>query len=662
MYSIRRRLTVSIIVLVVFIIIAASGGIISLSSRKLTSLSDSMLQMKADRYAAEIDSWIEEKKNLVRGAGKAVLTLDKKEQLEGDIFRLLSIYSSGQEGIEDIYCGTAEGLYVSSNPDNTVSDDYDPRTRDWYQLAESTGDIIVTDPYYDDFINKMVATVAMPVIREGNLLLVLAADVSLDSVTEIVNMVSDDDEFGFLVDSKGDYITHINTDFNPTAEGSVSVVSASPQLEPLLRNPGSGVVSARAYHNKRYFYATSPVDDAGWIMGVSQDSMALLGTVYNMIAISVFIAIFAIIILGIVMRRLIGAMLKPMNEMAEFVKVSVVGEGKDPHYSNQVDEIHHLMGELQTRFISTIKKTRSESDGIFTSMTNTTDKINNINEGIRSISSTMNETGSNVMSQTDSIEDITRGCGDLMESANLLAEHTKEMSDRADAVVERVSQVVPKLLKDKQQAVDVTMESKTNLSRAIKGAEVINQITDVSQAIKDIASQTNLLALNASIEAARAGDSGRGFAVVAEEINQLSTTTTAEIAKINELTETVIASVDSLKAESGKLLDFMSDVVMEDYEKLEGLARNYKEDAEYFASTGKILGGGSADVDTAVKNMNSVLEDISETQKGLSDAVLSINENLIAMSGDSENVSRENEEVLQSVNMLKETISDFNID
>jgi methyl-accepting chemotaxis protein len=52
--------------------------------------------------------------------------------------------------------------------------------------------------------------------------------------------------------------------------------------------------------------------------------------------------------------------------------------------------------------------------------------------------------------------------------------------------------------------------------------QLMQNVTNMSQIIREIAAQTNLLALNAAIEAARAGDQGRGFAVVADEVRTLA--------------------------------------------------------------------------------------------------------------------------------------------
>lgn len=384
---------------------------------------------------------------------------------------------------------------------------------------------------------------------------------------------------------------------------------------------------------------------------------SILRNVFRLVVLGVLLLVVMCAVINLIIRGL----LRPMDHMKNFVRETVIGKEDGKTFKNEVEEISYLITELKERFLATIRKTKEESAQIHGRMKDTSGKVTEIGGSITGIGATMQETNANVMTQTESIRQIDENCEDVAAAVEELAEEAKRMASRADEVVTRVGEIVPQLIQSKKNATDMAGVSRARLEEAIQGTKVIEQIADVSTSIQSIASQTNLLALNASIEAARAGEAGKGFAVVAEEIKKLSEMTAEEIGKVDELTTKVVANVNQLSEESNGILVFIDETVLKDYDRLEQMAENYREDAGYYADVSGTLGSRTEELSVSVQNITQLLGGINEAQKQLEDAVTNVNNHLQEITCASENVSEETEKVLDSIGTLQQTVNEFQI-
>lgn len=660
--TIKGRLTLAVILIVVAVVIVSASVIVGASSKKLTGELTAELQINADKFANSINSWIEMEKGMNAAGAAAFAALPDGSYDREHIQKIVTTEAEGHPEFLNLYYGMEDKQHIQMDPNATVPEGYDPTARGWYKAAKAAGTTIVTDPYMDVLIGGMCITIATPVYRNGQLVGVLGADFTLDYIMDVVNSIPyDKGEYGFMVDASGNYITHENQAYLPGDEVATSVLSVMPAISSIISNPGSAVILTKDYDSEKNYMATSIIDGCGWSLGLALPESNVKGTAYRLIATSLLIALIAIVAAVIIMTKLIGAQLAPMEDMKSFVKEKVIGEDNVESTGSEVDEIRYLLTELENRVIDTIHKTKDESQLIKEKMTSASDKIKGINDSITEINEAMQRTEGGIETQTDSINNIDKICGNVMDAAESFATDTKQMSERTEEVIGRVKAIVPEILANKKHAVEMTNSTKEELEEALKGIQVIEQIVNVANAIQGIANQTNLLALNASIEAARAGEAGRGFAVVADEINSLSTTTGSEIEKVNALTKEVTANVDALSKVSNRIIEFLTENVLKDYDNLETLANNYMEDANFYSDISDGLGKGATDVNKAVADINRVLERISSAQQELGDAVRDISGNMQVITESSANVSNEAKEVMDSISNLQVTTERFNV-
>lgn len=552
------------------------------------------------------------------------------------------------------YCcfGYDKGVYPADHSEL----DLNPTERDWWKQAIAEDGLIFTAPYTDFATGQMIVTIAEPLTIGGEQAVILA-DITIDKLIEVTHdMAEDESTESFLLVGDGSVITHKNEDFLPKKEGNTILTEkVNIDLE------STTVDVFEDYDGKTKYAAVQNIDRVGWKLGVLQDTDLIRNQILQRILFSALVGLVLMVVMCVLLNIVIRQLLKPMGVMKSFIRSKVIGEENCVAQKKEVEEIKYLLRELEENFISVIQQTKAESDTIHTKMQDVNAKVASMSGNIMEISATMEETGANVDSQTENLQNIGHTCNEAAETAGGLVQNIQEMALRAQDVTTRVDQFVPELIQGKERATKTAKESRVRLQKAIAGAEVIKQIEEVSAAIQAIASQTNLLALNASIEAARAGAAGKGFAVVADEIKGLSESTAQEINKVNNLTSKVLESVRDLSEESEHILVFIDDTVMQDYDRLEMVADNYRKDAGYYTEVSKDLESKVEEFSTSIQNINEIIDQITRAQTELSAAMGSVNNHLQEITNSSEMVSEETKGVLDRAGILQGTVHRFHM-
>ena len=183
--SMKGRLTISVICIVVVSIILTTVGTVIVAGRQMIQNQMEALQLNADKYGEEINTWIENEKMLADGAANSIEAAASTEI--SFIQSVLDTYAADRQELLNLYCGTKDSKFIQSNREAEIPEGYDPVQRGWYQQAAEAKKTIVTDPYWDVLTNQMCTTIAAPVYIKGQLEAVVGLDVTLETVTDLIS-------------------------------------------------------------------------------------------------------------------------------------------------------------------------------------------------------------------------------------------------------------------------------------------------------------------------------------------------------------------------------------------------------------------------------------------------------------------------------------------
>lgn len=440
-----------------------------------------------------------------------------------DKFDVLGAHIGMKNG--DIYASLANGFVPNVNAKETK--------REWYVRIFEGEDEVMTEVYTNGEGNLAIA-MAVPVIREGNRVGLLAVNIAVNSITNFVKELSDNAQ---IYISREDGYVLVAKDETLLGE---NLFTSHPSYEP-LKNSEQATLNY-SYDGNNYFVASAKMQNLRWNVWAwdSQENInsASNSNLYTSLIIAFIFIVIALMITYILVNKLlylpIGGEPKTIEEM-----VQKIANG-DLSLSVQATGDETGVYKAILAMVKQLKNTISEINTTSAEVNNSSTQIESSAHGVTQTAQQqmhqLEQTASAMNEMTVTVLEVARNAQQASSSANEAKQHSKN----GMAVVSEMNHDISSLLNGIEDVQVV-------INKLAQQTDNIGSILDV---IKGVADQTNLLALNAAIEAARAGEQGRGFAVVADEVRNLANRT-------QESTNEIQQVITNLQAEAGRSVHLM---------------------------------------------------------------------------------------------------------
>ncbi len=663
--TIKGKLTTSVIGIVVASILLTTLGIIAVAGKRMIQDQTQTLQLNADKYAEEINTWIENEKMLAGGTANSI---QAGRRMDVDFVQaVVDTHAAGREEILNLYCGTKNSEFIQSNREAEIPEGYDPVQRGWYKQAAEEGNVIVTNPYWDVLTNQMCTTIAAPIYIEDELAGVIGLDVTLGTVTDLTESINyEEGVYGFLVDSGGQYIAHRNKEYAPTEDTAVGVADVIPELKEMIAGTDNVVRKLTDYDNNKCYFATAGIEGSRWKLGVVVPAANVIKSMFTMVVVAIVIAFVIIVFVALFMAGLIGKMLAPIQMLKQFAsgdfsEETVIEKGVPKEYRNETEQIQTATTEVRQQIREIILNTKQEAGNISTIAQGTTEKMTVLNQDISGISKLVSQVLEQIVQARELTERIKNNGQELGNAIENVVGKAGEAVEQSNDIMERAQRQQKVSKQSATKTIALYEETREDLEKAITDSQRVKEIDTLTEEILSISVQTNMLALNASIEAARAGEAGKGFAVVAEEIRQLADNSRQAVDKIRQVTGSVIQNVAFLSENSEKLLEFINGKVMKDYRGMTELAEVYQKDAAFYNDISNELGVSSEEMSVSMDGINQSIAAITGLVGVIAKSMQSMEQSVDNSNNNSNAVMEQMEELFRLSEILNHTVASFRV-
>lgn len=363
------------------------------------------------------------------------------------------------------------------------------------------------------------------------------------------------------------------------------------------------------------------------------------------IIVSIIMAFYLVWIVVIPIERVkkqLDSIIKKLNRNKFDTNDRLLIKSKD-EIGTLVDNINLLI-EKMGNILMLISE---DSNKLIKSVKVVSGKVKDTNTSVSDSSASMEELAASMQEIAVTTQELTLNSDEIYEQMVKIADNAKSGSVYASELMKEAKASKKKAFNSKQETKDVIEEISSDLMKSIDNSRQVDKIDELTEEILNISAQTNLLALNASIEAARAGEAGKGFSVVADEIRELADTSKETANTIQEISKLVQKAVHKLSGDSAKMIQFIENTVMVDYDKFVGVATHYYDGVHDIDKMFHDFAAMSNELQQTMQTVDHSIHLIANTIEESSDTINSVAENatdmVSAMEGvtDGMQVSRE---------------------
>lgn len=355
----------------------------------------------------------------------------------------------------------------------------------------------------------------------------------------------------------------------------------------------------------------------------------------NLVITTAFIMVIIIIIAVVLCIELI--VIKPLKKIDKELGVIIDEINQDRGdltkriNINRKDEIGKVATNINVfieKLQTIMQKITSNSKQLDETVGNVVGKVNTANGSACDISAVMEELSATMEEVAATVKNIDENTAVANTKVDKMTVETGNVVDYSNEMNERAIKLQETAQANKDETTKMVGSIIEELKNAMKESKKVEKISQLTSDILSISSQTNLLALNASIEAARAGEAGKGFAVVADEIRELAESSRNTATNIQEINEMVISAVEGLISSSNKIVDYVDETILPDYDDFVSSGKQYNDDSTHIKNIMDEFTGLSNDMQKTIKSMvdaiNGITKAVEESADGVTSAAMSV--------------------------------------